>query len=89
MSDYKTLAIERKGPIATIVLDRPEVKNAFDEELIAELTAVCRDFSEDDKTRVVTLTGKGEIFSAGADLNWMRRVADYTYDEFGFFGVVV
>jgi len=81
VANYKTLAIEKNGPVATIVLDRPEVKNAFNEELIAELTAVCREFVEDDTTRVVTLTGKGEIFSAGADLNWMRRVADYTYEE--------
>jgi methylglutaconyl-CoA hydratase len=63
------------------VLDRPEVRNAFDEELIAELADVSGVFSQDEETRVVTLTGRGEIFSAGADLNWMRRVADYTYEE--------
>ena len=81
MSNYKTLTIEKSGSVATVTLDRPEVRNAFNEELIKELTEACRAFSEDDSTRVVTLTGKGEIFSAGADLNWMRRVADYTYEE--------
>ena len=81
MAKYKTFIVEKDGPVATIVLDRPEVKNAFNEELIAELTEVCREFVEDDSTRVVTLTGKGDIFSAGADLNWMRRVGDYTYEE--------
>jgi len=81
VANYKTFIVERDGAVATIVLDRPEVKNAFNEELIAELTEVCREFVEDSSTRVVTLTGKGEIFSAGADLNWMRRVGDYTYEE--------
>jgi methylglutaconyl-CoA hydratase len=79
--DYKTIAIEKNGPVAKIWLDRPEVRNAFNEELIAELTDACSAFSKDDGTRVITLSGRGEIFSAGADLNWMRRVADYTYEE--------
>lgn len=81
MPSYRTLVVEKIGPLATVVLDRPDVKNAFNEDLIAELTDVCRKFGRDDKIRVVTLTGKGEVFSAGADLNWMRRVAGYTYEE--------
>lgn len=78
---YKTIDIERKGPLARVRLNRPEVRNAFNEELIAELTDACRHFAEDTETRVVTLTGKGEVFSAGADLNWMRRVAEYDYEQ--------
>jgi methylglutaconyl-CoA hydratase len=78
---YQTFEIERLGPVARIYLNRPEVKNAFNEDLIAELTDACAAFSKDDGTRVVTLTGRGEIFSAGADLNWMRKVGGYSYEE--------
>lgn len=81
MSDYNTFKIVKKGPVARIEFDRPEVKNAFNEEFIAELTNACSEFNEDTDTRVVTLTGRGDVFSAGADLNWMRRVAKYDYDE--------
>ncbi|MDH3216008.1 MAG: enoyl-CoA hydratase/isomerase family protein [Candidatus Krumholzibacteria bacterium] len=83
MSDknYRTIAIDRAGAVAAIWLDRPQVKNAFNEELIAELTEACTHLSQDKETRVVTLSGKGDVFSAGADLNWMRRVAAYTYEE--------
>lgn len=81
MPQYKTIGVEKDGPVTRVWLDRPGVKNAFNEELIAELTDVCRVLSADDSTRVVTLTGAGDVFSAGADLNWMRRVAGYTYEE--------
>jgi methylglutaconyl-CoA hydratase len=78
---YTTIFIEKDGPIATLTLDRRDVKNAFNEELIAELADACQGFAKDEKTRVVTLTGKGDVFSAGADLNWMRRAAGYTYEQ--------
>ena len=81
MPSYKTIEITRKGPVARIWLNRPEVKNAFNEELIAELTDACRAFAGDEDTRVVTLSGRGEVFSAGADLNWMQKVGAYSYDE--------
>jgi methylglutaconyl-CoA hydratase len=81
VSDYRTLSIERNGPIATIVLDRPDVKNAFNEQLIADLTEACLGFAKDETTRVVTLTGKGDVFSAGADVNWMRRASGFSYEE--------
>jgi methylglutaconyl-CoA hydratase len=75
---YETLAIERLGALATIWMDRPEVFNAFNEQLIAELAAACAELDADASVRVVVLAGRGKHFSAGADLNWMRRAADST-----------
>ncbi len=78
---YETLAIERRGAVATIWMDRPEVFNAFNEQLIAELAAACTELDADASVRVVVLAGRGKHFSAGADLNWMRRAADSTEAE--------
>jgi methylglutaconyl-CoA hydratase len=61
--------------IATVTLDRPAVHNAFDDALIAELTATLASLDARDDVRAVVLTGAGSTFSAGADLNWMRRMA--------------
>lgn len=73
---FKTLEIENKGPVSTIWMNRPEVHNAFDETLISELSAACKQLDTDASVRVVILAGRGRSFSAGADLNWMRRVAE-------------
>ena len=73
---HETLEILRDGPVATIWMNRPDVHNAFNEQLIAELTAACQALDADDAVRVVVLAGRGKSFSAGADLNWMRRAAD-------------
>lgn len=62
--------------IATLTLNRPEVHNAFDDELIGCLTDTLLAVGKDDAVRVVVLTGAGKSFSAGADLNWMRRMAE-------------
>ncbi len=78
---YETLAIERRGAVATIWMDRPEVFNAFNEQLIAELAAACAELDADAGVRVVVLAGRGKHFSAGADLNWMRRASDSTEAE--------
>lgn len=64
------------GPVATITLNRPSVHNAFDDILIAALTHTLRRAEEESGVRVVLLTGAGGTFSAGADLNWMRRMAN-------------
>ena len=81
MTTYETLAIERRGAVATIWMDRPEVFNAFNEQLIAELAAACAALDADASVRVVVLAGRGKHFSAGADLNWMRRASDSTEAE--------
>ena len=73
---YQTLEIERQGGVATLWMNRPEVHNAFDETLIAELTAACEALDADTSVRVVVLAGRGKSFSAGADLNWMKRAAN-------------
>lgn len=73
---YSTLAIEQAGKVATIWMDRPEVFNAFNEQLITDLTDACLVLEADPAVRVVVLAGRGKHFSAGADLNWMRRAAE-------------
>jgi methylglutaconyl-CoA hydratase len=70
-----SIAIDRAGPVASLVLDRAGVHNAFDDALIAELTAALAALDADPAVRVVVLTGAGSTFSAGADLHWMRRMA--------------
>lgn len=78
---YQTLEIERKGKVATIWMNRPAVFNAFDEQLIAELAAACAELEADTGVRIVVLGGRGKHFSAGADLNWMKRAAQFTHEQ--------
>jgi methylglutaconyl-CoA hydratase len=78
---YPTLEIERRGRVATIWMNRPEVFNAFDEQLIDDLAAACRELDADASVRVVVLAGRGRHFSAGADLNWMKRAAQFSSEE--------
>jgi len=78
---YQTLEIERTGKVATLWMNRPAVFNAFDRALIAELAAACAALDADASVRVVVLAGRGKHFSAGADLNWMRRASDSTEAE--------
>ncbi|MCF8159278.1 MAG: enoyl-CoA hydratase/isomerase family protein [Polaromonas sp.] len=73
---YATLDIERTGQVATVWMNRPEVFNAFNEQLIADLSDACHKLDADAGVRVVVLGGRGRHFSAGADLNWMRRAAE-------------
>lgn len=74
---FETLEIERNGRVATIWMNRPEVFNAFNEQLIGDLSAACAELDADASVRVVVLAGRGRHFSAGADLNWMRRASSY------------
>jgi methylglutaconyl-CoA hydratase len=76
-----TLDITRSGPVARVFLNRPEVRNAFNDGVIAELTAAFDGFAQDDTLRAIVLGGHGKAFCAGADLAWMRRMADYTWDQ--------
>ena len=66
---------------ATVTMNRPELHNAFDDTLIASLTAALRELEADPDVRLVILSGSGRSFSAGADLSWMRRMADYSLEE--------
>jgi methylglutaconyl-CoA hydratase len=78
---YTTFRLENKGPVAWVTLDRPSVKNAFDDVLINEMTDALGVIAKDDNVRVMVLTGAGDVFSAGADLNWMKKVAAYTFEQ--------
>jgi methylglutaconyl-CoA hydratase len=69
------LQIEKAGKVATVRLNRPDKHNAFDEHLIAELTHAFRDLASDGAVRVVVLAANGQSFSAGADLDWMKRMS--------------
>ena len=73
---FMHLEIELDGPVATIWMNRPDLHNAFDENLILELTAACVALDRDKDVRVVVLAGRGKSFSAGADLNWMKHAAN-------------
>jgi methylglutaconyl-CoA hydratase len=77
MSDAFLVTGRHADGSARITLNRPEIHNAFDDRLIAELTAALAALAHDDAVRVVVLTGSGKSFSAGADLNWMRRTSTY------------
>lgn len=72
---------KRADGIAVLTLNRPDMHNAFDDILIADMTAVLRDLDADSAVRIVVLSANGESFSAGADLNWMRRMATCSMDE--------
>lgn len=77
-----TLEIRRPSPqVAEVWLNRPEVRNAFNDGVVAELTAAFAAFADDEALRVVVLGGRGKAFCAGADLGWMRAMAGYSWDE--------
>ena len=76
-----TLLISRDGPVARVFLNRPDVRNAFNDGVIAELAAAFTGFAADDTLRAVVLGGHGKAFCAGADLSWMRAMADYTWEQ--------
>ncbi len=76
-----SLAVEIQGPLGLVTLNRPERHNAFDGALIADLTQALRNMEADDAVRVVVLAGAGRSFSAGADLNWMKRMSGFSKEE--------
>ena len=73
--------LTRADGVATLTLNRPTRHNAFDDVLIAELTEALMELGQDPELRAVVLAGSGKSFSAGADLHWMQRMADYDRDE--------
>ncbi|NIW86637.1 MAG: enoyl-CoA hydratase/isomerase family protein [Gammaproteobacteria bacterium] len=81
MSEDTVLTEVDPRGIATLTLNRPELHNAFDDNLVTRLTAEMRDLEANREVRVVRLAAAGRSFSAGADLNWMRRMAAYSMQE--------
>lgn len=75
------LALSRDGPVATLTLSRPELHNAFNAQLVAELRAACDELRAAAGLRVLVLRGAGPSFCAGADLGWMRESLGYTREE--------
>ena len=78
---YKTLLATNKKGIVTVMLNRPELHNAMNDVMIAELTEVFTEIPKDDSARMVILKGEGKSFCAGADLNYMKGIAGFGFDE--------
>ena len=81
MTEYKTLLVEAAGGVLSVTLNRPEVHNAFNDELIAEAIDLFGGMGDRRDARAVVLRGTGPNFCAGADVNWMSRMVHYTRDE--------
>ena len=81
MNNYKNLLVTIENYVATVTLNRPEIRNAFNDKTISELTSVFKQLGQSDDVRVIVLAAAGKAFCAGADLNWMRAMADYDYQE--------
>ena len=78
---YQTLAISITGTLATVTLNRPDVRNAFNELTISELTLAFDELGRNELVRAIVLAANGVAFCAGADLNWMKKMAGYTHAE--------
>ena len=76
-----TLDVQRDGPVARVFLDRPDVRNAFNDEVIAALSATFTALGAEPDLRAIVLGGRGPVFCAGADLAWMRAMAGYSWEE--------
>jgi methylglutaconyl-CoA hydratase len=79
-TDKVLLDIDARG-VATVTLNQPEIHNAFDDKLIVQLTDIFTSISQNKDVRVMVLAAAGKSFSAGADLNWMQRMASYSYEQ--------
>jgi methylglutaconyl-CoA hydratase len=80
--DYSALTISKDdNDIVTVTISRPDIHNAFDDKLIAELSDCFTRLGEAKNVSIIVLTGEGKSFCAGADITWMRSMVDYTYDE--------
>jgi len=78
---YEFLTIRRDGPVEYVTLNRPDVRNAFNDAVVAELHRWADSAGADSSLRVAVLGGAGSVFSAGADAAWMARMAGYSRDE--------
>jgi methylglutaconyl-CoA hydratase len=78
---YKTITVLVENLVATVTLNRPDVRNAFNDVLIAELTSAFTALEKQNGVDLVVLAANGKSFCAGADLTWMKAMAGYSYDE--------
>jgi methylglutaconyl-CoA hydratase len=79
--DYQFLNVRRDGPVEHLVLNRPDVRNAFNAGMIGELTAWAGEFARQSDAHVVVMSGAGKVFCAGADASWMAETASYSEAE--------
>jgi len=78
---YETIRFNLDSGIITIWLNRPEVHNAFNAKMLEEMVDILAEIDKSDEIRAVIITGEGKSFSAGADINWMKEMVGYTYEE--------
>ncbi len=78
---FETLILKIQNAIGNVILNRPDIHNAFNDKMIEELSSVFDEIDKSNEIRAVILSGEGKSFCAGADLNWMRRVKDYSYED--------
>jgi methylglutaconyl-CoA hydratase len=81
MTIYQHVEVDQRGPVRWLWLNRPEVRNAFNDALISEIAAAFADVEHSAETRVVVVTSKGPAFCAGADLNWMRSMSGFSHAD--------
>jgi methylglutaconyl-CoA hydratase len=81
VTNYAHIAVEQHGAVRWLWLSRPEVRNAFNDALVADISAAFADVEAHVATRVVVVAARGPAFCAGADLNWMRAMADYSHAD--------
>ncbi len=81
MASYQHLEVEQRGAVRWIWLNRPEYRNAFNDGLVAEISAAFADVEASSDTRVVVVAARGPAFCAGADLNWMRSMASFSHAD--------
>ena len=79
--EYETLTVAVRDMVATVTLNRPDVRNAFNEFTIAELSLAFSELGRHDEVRAIVLAANGPAFCAGADLNWMKKMAGYSHAE--------
>ena len=79
--DYQTLTVSIADKLATVTLNRPDLRNAFNEHSIAELALVFDELGRNELVRAIVLAANGPAFCAGADLNWMKKMAGYSHSE--------
>lgn len=81
MAEFETISVTQDGPVATVSLNRPDVRNAMNPEMISEITAAFTSFNANADIRVIILRGEGSVFCAGGDLNWMKDVLGQSEQE--------
>jgi methylglutaconyl-CoA hydratase len=81
MANYQHIEIDQRGAVRWLWLNRPEVRNAFNNVLIAEIAAAFAEIEASSETRAVVVTARGPAFCAGADLNWMRSMAEFSHAD--------